>query len=116
GGVQVLFGVDFEVQEGEMVALLGTNGAGKSTFLKAVTGLVDPTAGAISFAGRDITHADPMACTRLGIMHVPGGRGIFPTVTVADNLKVAGWQFRKDKRYMDLAVGRGLGYFPVLRE
>ena len=116
GGVQVLFGVDFEVQQGEMVALLGTNGAGKSTFLKAITGLVDPTAGAISLDGRDITHADPMACARLGIMHVPGGRGVFPTVTVADNLKVAGWQFRKDKQYLDGAVERVLGYFPVLRE
>jgi branched-chain amino acid transport system ATP-binding protein len=116
GGVQVLFGVDFEVHEGEMVALLGTNGAGKSTFLKAITGLVDPAAGAVSFDGRDITHADPMACARLGVMHVPGGRGVFPTVTVADNLKVAGWQFRKDKRYLDDAVERVLGYFPVLRE
>ena len=116
GGVQVLFGVDFEVQAGEMVALLGTNGAGKSTFLKAITGLVDPTAGAISLDGRDITHADPMACARLGIMHVPGGRGVFPTVTVADNLKVAGWQFRKDKQYLDAAVERVLGYFPVLRD
>ncbi|HKN39409.1 MAG TPA: MFS transporter, partial [Acidimicrobiia bacterium] len=116
GGVQVLFGVDFEVHEGEMVALLGTNGAGKSTFLKAITGLVDPAAGAISFAGRDITHADPMACARLGIMHVPGGRAIFPTVTVAENLKVAGWQFRKDKRYVEDALDRVLGYFPVLRD
>ena len=116
GGVQVLFGVDFEVHEGEMVALLGTNGAGKSTFLKTITGLVDPDAGAISFAGRDVTHADPMACARLGIMHVPGGRGVFPTVTVADNLKVAGWQFRKDGQYLDDAIERVLSYFPVLRE
>jgi ABC-type branched-subunit amino acid transport system ATPase component/predicted MFS family arabinose efflux permease len=116
GGVQVLFGVDFEVQQGEMVALLGTNGAGKSTFLKSITGLIDPTAGVISLDGRDITHADPMACARLGIMHVPGGRGVFPTVSVADNLKVAGWQFRKDKAYLDAAVERVLSYFPVLRE
>ena len=57
-----------------------------------------------------------MACARLGVMHVPGGRGIFPTVTVADNLKVAGWQFRRDKQYLDAAVERVVGYFPVLRE
>ena len=116
GGVQILFGVDFDVHEGEMVALLGTNGAGKSTFLKSITGLVDPGAGAIMFDGRDITHADPMACARLGIMHVPGGRGIFPTISVADNLKVAGWQFRKDRPYLEDATARVLGYFPVLRE
>jgi ABC-type branched-subunit amino acid transport system ATPase component/predicted MFS family arabinose efflux permease len=116
GGVQILFGVDFEVGEGEMVAVLGTNGAGKSTFLKAITGLVDPSDGAISFAGRDITHADPLACAQLGIMAVPGGRGVFPTLTVADNLKVATWMFRKDRRQCDDAVQRVLEHFPVLRE
>ena len=115
-GVQVLFGVDFEINQGEMVALLGTNGAGKSTFLKAITGLVDPTGGAISFAGRDITHADPLACARLGIMAIPGGRGVFPTLTVAANLKVATWMFRKDRKSTDAALERVLGHFPVLRE
>jgi ABC-type branched-subunit amino acid transport system ATPase component/predicted MFS family arabinose efflux permease len=116
GGVQVLFGIDFDVQPGEMVALLGTNGAGKSTLLKAITGLVDPTGGQVSFAGRDITHADPTACARLGVMAVPGGRGIFPTLTVADNLKVACWQFRKNRRQTAAAIERSLGYFPILRE
>ncbi|TMC48458.1 MAG: MFS transporter [Chloroflexi bacterium] len=116
GGVQVLFGVDFEIDEGEMVALLGTNGAGKSTFMRAITGLVQPTDGAISLAGRDITHADPMACARLGIMAIPGGRGIFPTLSVADNLKVATWLVRKDRAHSDEAVQRVVGHFPVLRE
>jgi len=115
GGVQVLFGVDFDIRRGEMVALLGTNGAGKSTFLKAISGLIDPSAGAIRFDGRDITHADPMVTARLGVLQVPGGRGVFPTLTVADNLKVAGWQFRKDKHYVDAALDRVLGYFPILR-
>src|SRR5205807_4071142 len=116
GGVQVLFGVDFEVDEGEMVALLGTNGAGKSTFLRAITGLVQPTDGAISLAGRDITHADPMACARLGIMAIPGGRGIFPTLSVADNLKVATWLVRKDRAHSEDAIQRVVGHFPVLHE
>ncbi|HXA29724.1 MAG TPA: MFS transporter [Candidatus Angelobacter sp.] len=116
GGVQVLFDVDLEVAEGEMVALLGTNGAGKSTLLKAITGLVDPSDGAITFAGRDISHADPLACARLGIMAIPGGRGVFPTLSVADNVRVATWMFRKDRRYCDDAVQRVLEHFPVLRE
>src|SRR4029077_9048899 len=116
GGVQVLFGVDFEVAEGEMVALLGTNGAGKSTLLKAITGLVDPSDGAISFAGRDITHADPVACAQLGIMTVPGGRGVFPTLSVADNIRAATWMVRKDRHYCDDSVQRVLNHFPVLRE
>jgi branched-chain amino acid transport system ATP-binding protein len=114
GGVQILFGVDMEVNEGEIVALLGTNGAGKSTFLKSISGLVEPTSGVVYFNGTDITHTDPMATARLGIMHVPGGRGIFPTLTVADNLRVAGWMYRKDKSYIDDAMKRVIEFFPVL--
>jgi branched-chain amino acid transport system ATP-binding protein len=116
GGVQVLFGVDFDVAAGEMVALLGTNGAGKSTLLKAVTGLLDPTGGVVVFDGRDITHADPIAAAKLGIAQVPGGRGIFPTLNVAENLRIAGWLNRKDKRRLDAAVQQALDYFPQLNE
>ena len=116
GGVQVLFGVDFEVEAGEMVALLGTNGAGKSTFLRAISGLVDPVGGAISFKGQDITHSDPMATARMGIMQVPGGRGVFPTMSVADNLRVAGWMYRKDRAYVAEATKKVIDYFPILRE
>jgi branched-chain amino acid transport system ATP-binding protein len=114
--VQVLFNVDFEVQEGEIVALLGTNGAGKSTFLKALSGLVDPIGGAIFYEGRDITHADPNAKTEIGIVQVPGGRGIFPTLSVGDNIRAAGWMFRAEDEYRKEAVDRVLGYFPILRE
>src|SRR5205807_10350659 len=71
--VQVLFGVDLEVQDGEIIALLGTNGAGKSTLLKAISGLVRPIAGTIVFDGRDITHADAVETSKLGIIQVPGG-------------------------------------------
>src|SRR4051794_25645563 len=80
--VQVLFGVDLDITEGEIVALLGTNGAGKSTLLKAISGLVDPMAGTITFDGQDITHADAVTTSRLGIIQVPGGRAVFPTLTV----------------------------------
>ena len=116
GGVQVLFGVDFEIQKGEMVALLGTNGAGKSTFLKAISGLLDPIGGVMYFNGQDITHTEPMGTARMGIMQVPGGRGVFPTLSVADNLKVAGWLFRKDRKYVAEQSQKVIGYFPILAE
>ncbi len=90
-GVQVLFGVDLEVTEGEIVALLGTNGAGKSTLLRAISGLVDPIGGTITFAGQDITHADAVETTKLGIIQVPGGKAIFPTLSVEEHFKLATW-------------------------
>ncbi|MEX2393879.1 MAG: MFS transporter, partial [Actinomycetota bacterium] len=113
--VQVLFDVDFEIHEGEIVALLGTNGAGKSTLLKAISGLVDPVGGAIYFEGRDITHADANAKSEMGIVCVPGGRGVFPTLTVGDNIRAAGWLYRADPAYRKEAVERVLTYFPILK-
>ncbi len=113
--VQVLFDVDFEIAEGEIIALLGTNGAGKSTLLKAISGLVDPIGGAIFFEGRDITHADANAKSEAGIVQVPGGRGVFPTLTVGDNIRAAGWLYRDDPEYRKEAVERVLKYFPILQ-
>jgi len=95
--VRVLFGVDMEIRQGEIVALLGTNGAGKSTLLKAVSGLVEPTAGSIVFDGRDITHTGPVERAGLGIVQVPGGRAVFPTLTVAEHFKAATWLFTKEQ-------------------
>jgi branched-chain amino acid transport system ATP-binding protein len=115
-GTQVLFSVDFEMHEGEIVALLGTNGAGKSTLLKAISGLVDPDGGAIFFAGRDIAHADATQTSRLGLSQVPGGRGIFPTLSVNENLKVAAWLRRKDEAEITEALGRIRDLFPVLAD
>lgn len=114
--VQVLFGVDFDAKQGEIVTLLGTNGAGKSTLLKAISGLVDPIGGAIFFEGRDITHADPGTTASLGIVQIPGGRGIFPNLSVADNLRASGWMYRDDPEYRKAATDRALEFFPVLRE
>jgi len=116
GNVQVLFGVDLDVHEGEIVALLGTNGAGKSTFLRAVSGLIDPIGGAVFYAGRDITHSDSVTKAQLGIALVPGDRGVFPGLSVAENLRVAAWMFRKDSAEMEAATDRVLDFFPVLRE
>ena len=113
-GVQVLFGVDFEVDEGEIVALLGTNGAGKSTLLKAIAGLVPADAGAVVFDGRDATYAPPHEITARGIVFAPGGQGVFPSLTVHDNLRLAGWT-EDDRRRRDEAVEGVLQRFPVLR-
>jgi ABC-type branched-subunit amino acid transport system ATPase component len=115
--VQVLFGVDLEVQEGEIVALLGTNGAGKSTLLKAVSGLIDPIAGEIRFAGRDITHADPVEAAKLGIVQVPGGRAVFPTLTVAEHFRASTWLYaREDPKDVQARIDEVLELFPRLKE
>ena len=97
GDVRVLFDVDVEVAEGEIVALLGTNGAGKSTLLGAISGTVEATNGAVVFDGRDITHAPPEEIARLGVAQMPGGKGVFPSLTVAENLRAAAWMTRGDR-------------------
>jgi branched-chain amino acid transport system ATP-binding protein len=113
--VRVLFGVDFDVDDGEMVAVLGTNGAGKSTLVKALVGLIVPTAGEVLFDGQPITTLDPNRIVKLGIAMVPGDRGIFPGLTTADNLKMAGWLYDKDAGYIKAATKAVLGYFPALQ-
>jgi ABC-type branched-subunit amino acid transport system ATPase component/predicted MFS family arabinose efflux permease len=115
-GVQVLFHVDFEIDEGEIVALLGTNGAGKSTLLKAISGLVEATNGAIVFDGRDMTYAPANEVAGRGVVQVPGGAGVFPSLTVAENLRLAGWLHRKDRARTDDGIEHVLSLFPVLRE
>jgi ABC-type branched-subunit amino acid transport system ATPase component len=116
GSTQVLFDVDFTVHEGEIVALLGTNGAGKSTLLNAISGLVEPGGGTILFEGRDVTALPANKTVAEGIVTVPGGKGVFPTLTVRENLALAGWLFNKDKEHVDRATEQVLGYFPILRE
>jgi len=116
GPVQVLFGVDLEVDEGEIVALLGTNGAGKSTLLKAISGLVEASDGAIIFDGRDMTHTPPDEVAKRGVAQVPGGQGVFTQLSVADNLRLAGWQQQIDDDELKIATERVLETFPILRE
>ena len=115
-GVQVLFGVDIEIREGEIVALLGTNGAGKSTLLNAISGLTDPVGGTIFYHGRDITHADAEQTAKLGIVVMPGGKGSFPTLTVAEHFDLAGWLHNDDKPRFDAALREVLERFPRLHE
>ncbi len=91
GDVQVLFDVDLDIQEGEILALLGTNGAGKSTVLRAMCGLTQASGGGIVFDGRDITRMPPNEIAARGIVQMPGGKGVFPTMTVRDNLLLGMW-------------------------
>ncbi len=114
--VQVLFGVNFEIDEGETVALLGTNGAGKSTLLKTICGLVEATNGAVVFDGRDATYAPPNEIAGRGVVLMPGGQGTFPGLTVAENLRLAGWTQRHDKAALAAAVAGVHELFPVLGE
>jgi ABC-type branched-subunit amino acid transport system ATPase component len=115
--VQVLFGVDLDVEQGEIVALLGTNGAGKSTLLKAVSGLVQPSAGTILFGGVDITKADAVATATQGIVQVPGGKAVFPTLTVAEHFKVGAWLFgHEDPAEVQARTDEVLAMFPRIRE
>jgi ABC-type branched-subunit amino acid transport system ATPase component/predicted MFS family arabinose efflux permease len=114
GQVQVLFDVDLEVDEGEIIALLGTNGAGKSTLLKAICGVVEADKGAVIFDGRDITHAPPNEIAAFGITQVPGGQGVFPGLSVEENLRVAGWLDRHRRRQNAERVTEVLDMFPAL--
>jgi len=113
--VQVLFNVNFEVDEGEIVALLGTNGAGKSTLLKAISGIVEAGGGAVIFDGTDTTYAPPNEVVSRGVVQVPGGRGVFPTLSVAENLRISGWLYRHESQYIEEATKNVLEYFPVLK-
>lgn len=114
GSVQVLFGVDFEVEEGEIVALLGTNGAGKSTLLKAVTGVVPPGGGLVFFDGRQVDALKPWETASRGVVMMPGGKSIFPMMSVRDNLQLAGWLCRRSRNGLDRRIAAALDSFPQL--
>lgn len=97
GDLQVLFDVDLEVEEGQILALLGTNGAGKSTLLKSIAGLLPADKGSVIFDGRDNTYAPANEVAARGVVLVPGGQGVFPSLTVSENLRAASWIDRHDR-------------------
>ncbi|HUQ39677.1 MAG TPA: ATP-binding cassette domain-containing protein [Acidimicrobiales bacterium] len=109
--VQVLYDVDIEVRRGERIALLGTNGAGKSTVLKAVSGLVPLAAGTVRWKGEDASKIRAEDLVRRGLGHVPGGRGLFPTLSVGENLRMGGYIY-KDRSEVETEVERAVHYFP----
>jgi branched-chain amino acid transport system ATP-binding protein len=115
GAVPAITGVSLAVGEGEAVGLLGANGAGKSTTLRAISGLVRPSAGRITFLGADITDLAPYKVTALGIAHVPEGRQVFPELTVKENLEIGAYiPAAKAERHRSLDLVFTI--FPVLAE
>ena len=113
GAIHAIKGVSFEVDEGEIVALIGANGAGKSTILKTISGLMHPRSGSIAFCGRDISHTDAYKLLRTGLAHVPEGRRIFLQMTVQENLEMGAY-INKEVSQKDL--DRVFAYFPRLKE
>jgi len=114
GRIPVLFGVDIDVDEGEIVTLLGANGAGKSTTLRTVSGLMRPTKGTIRFAGRDVHGLAAERVARLGLQHIPEGKGVFPSLMVDETLRLAA-RFLPVGEQGD-ALERAYALFPMLAQ
>ncbi len=113
GPVMAIRGVSLNVEPGQIVVLLGANGAGKTTVLKTISGAMDPQKGSVTFDGTEITGLDPDKVARAGIAHVPEGREVFPFLNVEENLRMGAYS-RRDDWSEDLELV--YGYFPILRE
>src|SRR5699024_10466061 len=116
GKIHALKGISLEVNEGEIVALLGSNGAGKSTTLKTISGLVTPKSGLLQFNGKDIAGKLPYSIVEDGIVHVPEGRRIFGGLTVLDNLELGGFTKRKDRGMIKDGIARAFDLFSRLKD
>jgi branched-chain amino acid transport system ATP-binding protein len=115
GKAHILHDIEVEIQLEEIVALIGRNGAGKTTILKTITGLVSPSSGHVYFGGSDITNKPAHSIVKMGLSHVPEGRQIFPDQTVADNLVLGGYiKGRKDKQRIKILLDREYQRFPIL--
>lgn len=115
GPVQAIRGVSLEVRRGTIVTVLGANGAGKTTILKTISGIIDPQKGSVWFDGEEIQRRDPDWVVRRGISHVPEGREVFPMLSVRDNLLMGAYT-RRDADGVASDIERMYGYFPILRE
>ena len=115
GDVQVIWKVDLSVEQGSVVALIGSNGAGKTTILRALSGLLQPTAGTITFAGETISASSAPDFVRRGLIHVPEGRRLFAGLTVLDNLLLGAYQ-RRNREAINRDLERVFTLFPRLRE
>jgi ABC-type branched-subunit amino acid transport system ATPase component/MFS family permease len=116
GQLQVLFDVNFTVDDGEIVALLGTNGAGKSTLLRVVSGLELPSRGSVRYRGLDITFLDAERRVPLGVSQIPGGRAVFGPMTVTENLRTMGYSHGRKRRAVESGIEASFAAFPRLAE
>src|ERR671924_980495 len=115
GVVEAVKGVSFHLQAGEMISLIGANGAGKSTILRALTGLVQPSAGTITFEHNSLVGLSPHQIIRMGLGHVPEGRRLFPKMTVLENLKMGAY-LQRSKADVAATLERIYEHFPILKE
>ena len=115
GGIQAVKGVDFEVHEGELVSHIGSNGAGKTTTMKAITGLLMPSAGRIEYLGHDIRGLGPWDLVKQGLVMVPEGRGVFTRMSIVENLQMGAY-LRSDKAGIQADMDRVFALFPRLQE
>jgi branched-chain amino acid transport system ATP-binding protein len=115
GPIRAIRGVSLKVRQGEIATVLGSNGAGKTTILKTISGIIDPLKGSVEFKGVNITARDPAAIVQMGLTHVPEGREVFPLLSVRDNLLMGAYT-RHDKDGVARDMETVFGYFPILRE
>ncbi len=115
GPIKAIRGVSLQVERGQIATVLGSNGAGKSTILKTISGIIDPRKGSVEFKGADITARDPAFIVQQGLSHVPEGREVFPLLSVRDNL-VMGAYTRQDRDGVARDMEQVFGYFPILKE
>jgi len=115
GPIKAIRGVSLKVRRGEISTVLGSNGAGKTTILKTISGIIDPRRGSVLFDGHDITAHDPALIVRHGLVHVPEGREVFPLLSVRDNLLMGAYT-RSDRDAVSRDIEASFGYFPILRE
>ncbi|MEH7344560.1 ABC transporter ATP-binding protein [Bacillus sp. JJ1532] len=116
GKIHALNNINLEINEGEIVALLGSNGAGKSTTLKTISGLIKPKSGNIEWNSQSIVGVQPHKIVESGIIHVPEGRRIFGGLTVTENLELGAFTYRKDKKWIKEGIERSFDLFPRLKE
>ena len=115
GPIKAIRGVSLEVRRGQIATVLGSNGAGKSTILKTISGIIDPRRGTIEFKGTQIASSDPSDIVRMGLSHVPEGREVFPLLSVRDNLLMGAYT-RSDRDAVARDIELVYGYFPILKE
>ncbi|MBP2242487.1 branched-chain amino acid transport system ATP-binding protein [Cytobacillus eiseniae] len=116
GKIHALNNINIEIYEGEIVALLGSNGAGKSTTLKTISSIIRPKSGQIEWNGKNIVGVPPHKIVESGIIHIPEGRRIFSGLTIIENLELGAFTFRKDKKWIKEGIERSFDLFPRLKE